>query len=216
MMRDIRCSALMAFTAVWLTACAPAPTPRSTPASSPRTSPVGSSSASASAATIVSDATNGISFQRPAAWTRWQPNQSNPINGGPLMYLTTDPLLPTCATAPEASPNPPDAQGLACDWPLASLSPNGVLVTWVNNRILAPLPNTGEVFRMNGDRTRLQIERPGACQTIGADETVSVLVPIGQPTPLSNIAAVACLRGPDLTTAEAQVRAMLGSATLSQ
>lgn len=147
---------------------------------------------------------------------RWQPNQSNPINGGPLIYLSTDPLLPTCATAPGASPNPPDARGMACDWPLTWLSPNGVFVSWVNRRILAPLPTAGEVIPMNGDRARLQIERPGYCGAIGADETISVLVPIGQPSPLSNVAAVACLRGPDLATAEAQVRTMLASAAVGR
>jgi hypothetical protein len=105
---------------------------------------------------------------------------------------------------------------MACDWPLASLSPNGVLVSWVNNRIVAPLPTAGEVLPVNGESTRLQIERPGACQTIGADETLSVLVPIGQPTPLSNIAVVACMRGPDLATAEAEFRAMLASATVTR
>ena len=69
---------------------------------------------------------------------------------------------------------------------------------------------------MNGDKARLQIARPGTCRAIGADETISVLVPIGQPNPWSNIAVVGCLRGPDLATAEAQVRAMLASATVGR
>src|SRR5450759_2132698 len=127
MIRMSRCSVLLAFAAVWLTACAPAPTPSATPAASPSAPSSASPSSSAAVATAVADAANGISFQRPATWTRWQPNQSNPINGGPLIYLSTDSLLPTCATAPQASPNPPDAQGMACAWPLTSLSPNGVL-----------------------------------------------------------------------------------------
>jgi hypothetical protein len=135
--------------------------------------------------------------------------------GGPLVYLSTDPLLPTCATAPDAPPNPPNAQGTACGWPLMSLSPSGVLMTWENTRILRTLPTTGEVLPINGSRARLQIERPGVCDSVGADETISVLVPIGQPTPLSNIEVVACLGGPDLATAEAQVRTMLASATVN-
>jgi hypothetical protein len=216
MIRVSRCYLLLAVTAVWLTACAPAPTPSATPVASPSAPSSASPSSSAAVATAVADAANGISFQRPATWTRWQPNQSNPINGGPLIYLSTDSLLPTCATAPEASPNPPDARGMACDWPLKSLSPNGVFVYWVNKRILAPLPSAGEVIPMNGESARLQIERPGSCAQIGADETISVRVPIGQPTPLSNVAVVACLRGPDLAAAEAQVRAMLASATVGR
>src|SRR5436190_11446 len=83
---------------------------------------------------------NRISFERPAAWTRSQPNQHSPITGGPLIYLSTDPLSAACAVTPVATPNPPDSQGRACDWPLKALAPNGVLVSWINNRILAPLP----------------------------------------------------------------------------
>ena len=49
----------------------------------------------------------------------------------------------------------------------------------------------------------------------GADETLDVLVPIGQPKPWSNIGVAACLRGPDLVAAEANVRAMLVSAKVS-
>lgn len=40
---------------------------------------------------------------------------------------------------------------------------------------------------------------------------MELLLPIGQPTPLSNIGLIACLRGPDLTSAEARVKAMLAS-----
>ena len=160
----------------------------------------------------MADSAGGISFERPANWTRWRPNEHNPINDGPLIYLSTDPLPPACATAPSATPNPPDARGRACDWPLVALAPNGVLVTWLTTRILAPLPSVGEGLVMNGQTARLAFERPGACAEIGGDETVSVLVPIGQPTPVSNIAVVACLRGPDLATTEEQLRAMLASA----
>lgn len=119
--------------------------------------------------------------------------------------------------APSATPHPPDSRGRACDWPLTALSANGVLVIWLTTRILQPLPTAGEPVDVNGTTARLQIEmpKPVGCAAIGADETLDVLVPIGQPTPLSNIAMVACLRGPDLSTSEAQVRAMLASARIT-
>ncbi len=162
---------------------------------------------------------NGISFARPSSWTRWFPNAHNPINDGPLIYLSTDPLLPTCATTPQttpqATPNPADSRGRACDWPLGELAPNGVLVTWLTTRILVPLPSAGEAVEVNGATGRLQIEKPGSCSAVVADETLDVLVPIGQPKPRPNIAVVACLRGPDLADAEAKVRAMLASAKVS-
>ncbi|MBA2719039.1 MAG: hypothetical protein H0U52_07350 [Chloroflexi bacterium] len=188
------------------------------PTAPPARSPISSAPASVTPSTpgTVSDAANGISFEHPAGWTRSQPNQHNPINDGPLIYLSTDPLLSACATAAEVPPNPPDAQGRACDWPLTTLSPNGVFVDWLTTRILQPLPSVGEPIAMNGDTARLQIERPGSCERIGATETISVLVPIGQPKPWSNVAVIACVRGPDLATAEAQVRAMLASAIVAR
>jgi hypothetical protein len=137
------------------------------------------------------------------------------MTDGPLIYLSTDPLLPTCATAPQTTPNPADARGRACDRPLEELAPNGVLVTWLTTRILAPLPSAGDSVEVNGATGRLQIEKPGSCSAVVADETLYVLVPIGQPKPWSNIAVLACLRGPDLATSEAQVRAMLASARVS-
>ena len=172
-------------------------------------------STSPSTAAVVTDAANGISFARPASWMRWLPNAHNPINDGPLIYLSTDPLLPTCAVTPLTTPNPADARGRACDWPLVEIALNGVLVTWLTTRILIPLPSAGDQVEVNGATGRLQAEKPGACSAVGADETLDVLVPIGQPKPWSNIAVLACLRGPDLAAAEAMVRAMLESATIA-
>ncbi len=207
--------ALLSLVAAFAVACSPAPTVPPSASLAPTPSPT-VLLASPSPAAIVTDAANGISFDRPASWTRWLPNAHDPINDGPLIYLSTDPLLPTCATTPQATPNPADARGRACDWPLADLAPNGVLVTWLTTRILAPLPSTGDAVEVNGATGRLEVEKPGSCSAVGADETLDVLVPIGQPKPWSNIAMVACLRGPDLAGAEAQVRAMLASATVSQ
>jgi hypothetical protein len=137
------------------------------------------------------------------------------MTDGPLIYLSTDPLLPACATTPQATRNPADAQGRACDWPLGKLAPNGVLVTWLTTRLLVPLPSAGDSVEVNGATGRLQTAKPGSCAGVGADEMLYVLVPIGQPKLWSNIAVLACLRGPDLAGAEAQVRAMLVSAKVS-
>lgn len=214
----IQAFALLSLVAALAVACSPAPTslpsasavPTPTPSPSPSPTPT-----SPSAATVVTDTANGISFDRPASWTRWLPNAHDPINDGPLIYLSTDPLLPTCATTPQESPNPADSRGRACEWPLEALAPNGVLVTWLTTRILAPLPSSGDAVEVNGATGRLEMEKPGSCSAVGADETLDVLVPIGQLQPGSNIAMVACLRGPDLAGTEAQVRAMLASATVS-
>src|SRR3954451_4415268 len=209
-----RRSALLSLGAALAVACSAAPTvpPSASPSqtSSPTLPPV-----SRSAVAVVTETVNGLSFDHPASWARWLPNAHDPINDGPLVYLSTDSLLPTCATTPQAVPNPPDAQGRACQWPLGELAPNGVLVTWFTTRILARLPGTDEPVEVNGATGRLQVEKPGSCSAVGADETLGVLVPIGQPRSWSNIAMVACLRGSDLVEREAQLRAMLSSARLS-
>jgi len=195
--------------------------PQGSPSAAGTAEPQGSpsaalpSAASSGAPTMVDDAANGIAFTRPGSWTRWVPNAHDPMTDGPLIYLSTDPLLSTCATPPSAAPNPADPQGRACEWPTRELAPGGVLVTWLTTRILAPLPSTGESVDTNGTIGRLQIDRPGSCSAIAAAETLYVLVPIGQPKPWSNIAVIACLRGPDLATSEAEVRAMLKSAKVS-
>ncbi len=168
----------------------------------------------------VADSVGGISFERPVSWTRMQPNVFDPTNDGPLIYLSTDPLLSGCATALGQSRNPPDAQGRACDRPLTSLSPNGVLVTWLSTRILAPItdpardPTASPLITIDGVDTALHVEFPGPCAAVGGVETITATIPIGQPTPMSNLAVVACLRGPDTGTAESQVRAMLESTTV--
>ncbi len=61
----------------------------------------------------------------------------------------------------------------------------------------------------------MQVERPGACQGIGGDETIDVWVPTpAASATLSNVTVFACLRSPDLATSEAQVRRTLASASV--
>jgi hypothetical protein len=76
------------------------------------------------------------------------------------------------------------------------------------------MPTTGPVVEANGTKARWLVSTPGSCSEIKADETITVLVPIGQPSPLSNIFFVACLRGPDLAGSEAAARALLKSARI--
>ena len=130
--------------------------------------------------------------------------------GGPVVYLSTDPLKAACAVAPGASPNPVDTTG-ECGWPLDRLSAGGVFVEWIADRILQPMPTSGTRIQMASGATVLVTERPGPCAAVGADETITAAIPVGQPSSLSNMSIVACIRGPDLATKEAQVRALFES-----
>jgi hypothetical protein len=211
--------ALLAAAVSAATACSPAPTTPPVSAAAPATSSAAASSAAATPTpsapdSAVSDTAAGFTFERPASWVVWQPNQHSPMTGGPMAYLSTDPLIPACAVAPSASPNPPDATGFACAWPLDELKPGGVLAMWETSRILQRLPTAGPIVETNGAKARWEASTPGECSAVGADETIVSAVPIAQPTPLSNVAFVACLRGPGLASSEAAVRALLASARL--
>ncbi len=206
-----------AIKAVPSTTIAPTASPVGTPASLPRATATPAASttpAPSSIGDLVADGAAGVLFDRPAAWVRWQPNRFWPTSGGPLIYLSTEPKLPSCAVEPTASPNPPDARGRACDWPIRSLSPGGVLVTWSSTRPPLWLPKAGEPITVNGERTYLTVERPGRCADIGGDETIWTRIPQGQRGRMSDLDLMVCLRGPGLETTEAAVRAMLVSTTV--
>jgi hypothetical protein len=164
---------------------------------------------------VIRSASHGWVFEHPDTWHLWQPNEFSPANNGPMFHLTTDQPTADCAVAPGTSPNPPDAQGGACDWPLASLSSNGVLVQLTSTRLPQPMPAGGVGFMPVNDHWA-SVERPGLCAAIGADETVSFLVPLPQARPAdeSNIEVIACQRGADQFGFEKQVQAFLGSAAL--
>jgi hypothetical protein len=156
-----------------------------------------------------------FSFQWPSDWTRWWAIPPDVLVGGPSEYFSTDALLPACATRepPVSFIRPSPAP--TCDWPLESLSPNGVLATWESPRILAWLPSAGEPVTMSTGIARLQVDLPGTCAQVGGDETLSVLIPIDKPARLSNVGFLGCLRGPDLAIGEAQFRAFLMSITIT-
>jgi len=160
---------------------------------------------------IVADAVSGLTFDRPSTWVRWLPNDHAPINDGPIAYLSTEPLLPACAVPIGGEPHPPDDEGRACDWPLASLSEDGVLVTLVNGRLLRPIPDAGAPLVVNARPTRLQADRPGTCAHVGGDETVVVPIPTFTQPGATNLALVACLRGPDLDRLEGDLRGLLAT-----
>ena len=73
----------------------------------------------------------------------------------------------------------------------------------------------GDVVTLNGFRTKVVRDTPGACGPLGADETVTILIPsIADWTGRTTVEA--CLRGPDLAGNEAKLLAMVEAATLSR
>ena len=164
---------------------------------------------------IITETAHGFTFSHPTNWTLLIPNEHSPMEGGPLVYLSTDDLQSSCFGLPGASPQLPDAHGYACSWPLTSLQPGSILITIYTTRLLAPLSSAGSAsIQINGQAAVVVTTSPGLCRAIGGDESIDVLIPISQPTPLSNLGVEACLREPDLLAAEAQVRTFLSSLTV--
>jgi hypothetical protein len=156
----------------------------------------------------IHDGLDGIGFVRPVDWILWRPNDRDPLVGGPVVYLSTAPLKSECAVSRSETPHAMDS-GADCSWPLDRLPPGGVFIEWVWDRLLQKMPTKGAPISMAAGATVLVTDRPGFCSAIGGDETVSVAIPMGQPTRLSNRSVIACLRGPDLAAAEARVHALI-------
>ena len=100
---------------------------------------------------------------------------------------------------------------------MVQLQPGGVIVGFGYQRELLgvafPEPTgAGDVVTLNGFRTKLVRDAPGACGPIGADETVTLVIPsIADWTGRTTVEA--CLRGPDLAPNEAKLLAMVEAAT---
>jgi hypothetical protein len=130
--------------------------------------------------------------------------------GGPI-YLSNQPLPDPCAGSTEEAiscvPFPPQVQ----------LDPGGVIVGFDYARELLgvafPEPSgAGDIVTVNGFRTKLVRDTPGVCGPLGADETVTLLIPsIADWTGRTTVEA--CLRGPNLAGNEAKLMAMVEAAT---
>lgn len=144
----------------------------------------------------------GLSFNFPASWTphryEWLSTMRSVI-----VYLSNEALHDPCQSS--GSPT-------TCGQPIDRLGPDGVLVTWTENG--NPAWNF-KTFRQGEGRRTTVGGRPArvlvktsvrTCGPIHADESIEVVIPNGR---YNWYEMDACIQGPDVATAEAQVRAML-------
>jgi hypothetical protein len=135
----------------------------------------------------------------------WQP-EVFPITGvlhfSPMLYLSSQPLHQPCQTKQSTT---------TCGWPVERLRPGGVLIVWENRGYPGwSLATTqGTSLKVGGRAAKKTVSRPGACSTIGADETIAI--EISRPIPNNWTAVTACLRGPGLAASERKLAALLGS-----
>ena len=147
----------------------------------------------------------GLTFDYPRTWTP----ESWPVVSSfssVITYLSPLTLHDPCIRA---------AYSISCGYPLTSLPPAGVLISW--EEISRPHPPNGTQITspnttIGGQTASITIAHPGHCGPIGADETVTaeILRPPG-----GLLQMTACLRAPDAAINEALVRQMLASVQIS-
>jgi hypothetical protein len=144
----------------------------------------------------------GISFRYPATWMANRYNYVSSFTTA-IVYLSNDPLHPPC-------------HGGSCGAPISQLDPDGVLLTWTENGSPSWTCQQakGTAISVGGHRATIQIDHPGTCGRIGGDESISIVVE--NPSLPDNWWRIdACIRGPDMATAEEQLQSMLRTVQFS-
>jgi len=153
-----------------------------------------------------------LSLDYPGAWQLRLPDQVNHGSfSSPIVFLATQPLQAQCIVRKTK-----DSESITCGRPLYRLDPGSIFVSlsadgspgWT----LAEA--SGKREKIAGRPARVSIERPGACASLGAQETISV--EIDRRVPSNWYSLQACLRGPGLAARERQVRALLSSLVLHE
>lgn len=150
---------------------------------------------------IVKYSSPSLSFMHPAAWKAYPFKWPGELHFRPLVYLSTQPVHDPCATHGNTT---------SCGFPVQSLEPGGVLITWNASSPLAMGLGPGSALRVGG-RPATRVDSPGGmCRSIGADRTIHVLVAT-RPLPSTLTEFTACLRGPALAQSVQRVDALLAS-----
>jgi hypothetical protein len=160
---------------------------------------------------MVTDSAAGFDFHHPADWQRTLPVPTDPAKDQALLFLANFPLLPECAVASPATPQPSASASQACLAPFGLIPADGAFVEIYDSRVVGPLPNGGEPIEVAGYPSRLEIDQPGRCASQIADKVL--IVPIPEPTTgrQYHLSVVACLRGPNTDDNERAVRAFIAS-----
>jgi hypothetical protein len=150
-----------------------------------------------------------LTFSYPQAWRpltfRIPPTI---LHFDPMLYLSTQPGHNPCRQSGDVT---------FCGWPVDNLDPAGVLAVWENKGFPGWTLSTqaGKSLKVGGRPAKKLVSRPGDCGSIGAEETVSVV--IARPKLADNYTSfIACLRGPHLAAHVREVSALLASTRFLQ
>jgi len=115
--------------------------------------------------------------------------------------METDGII-DLSTQRMVDPCRPAGNGHTCGWPLRTLHPGGVVVTWTTGGDIDPAarPTAGKTVK---------VTRPGDCRSIGGGETLLARIVTSRRSVFS---VAACLRAPGVAANEREFRAMIASA----
>jgi hypothetical protein len=144
---------------------------------------------------------DAVAFRFPATWTTYDHDMPLSTLSSPIVYLSNEPLHAPCET---------HGSSVTCGPPIDQLGPHDVFVTWSENG--SPMwtfahDASGRPISVGGHRAKIRIEHGnGGCAHLDGDTSVEVVI---QRFPENWYQMSACLRGPGVAAAEAQVRSML-------
>jgi hypothetical protein len=150
---------------------------------------------------LVKYSSASLSFVHPATWKAYPFQWPGELHFRPLVYLSTQPVHNPCAT---------HGNTISCGFPVQSLEPGAVLVTWNASAPPGVGLGPGSPLRVGGRPARRVDTAGGMCRSIGADRTIDVLIAT-RPLPSTLTEFTACLRGPDLVQNVQRVDALLAS-----
>jgi len=147
---------------------------------------------------------SGLAFDHPRAWNEFHYEETTSFSNA-IVFLSNGPLHDPCN--PSMS-SPGYAGSTTCHYPIKSLRPGGVVVSWSSGGIFVgpeiPHPNT----TISGEPADVTTARPGDCAQYGGQETITAAIREDQDHEFD---MMACLRGPGLARNAALVQRMLRS-----
>ena len=152
-----------------------------------------------------------FAFNRPADWQRTTAIPTDPTKDQALFFLANFPLLPECAVASPATPQPRASAGQECLAPFGQLPEGAAFVEIYDATLLGPVPNGGEAIDVAGLPSRVEIATPGRCGYQVVDKVLIVPIPEPPSGLQYHLSVVACLRDQNIDVNERAVRAFIAS-----
>ena len=149
-------------------------------------------------------------FRYPADWQAATWNDDVSDNSWMIVALSTTTQQDPCVSSLTISGS--KIQSI-CQQPVGALPPGRMLVTWTEHGLRnwhEPVMTTLISGRQASETHAME----SWCKGLGGTETITVVIPRSLADNWYQMDA--CLRGPSLTGAEAQIRAMLSSVQIAQ